>query len=53
MSNYIHIVINILELAFQSHEGVGTKDLYLTVTPEILHIFEKGEKWLILHFVGI
>ena len=23
------------------------------VTPQILHIFEKGEKWLILHFVGI
>ena len=30
--NSIHIVINVLELAFQSHEGVGTEDLYLTQT---------------------
>ena len=31
-TNSIHIVINVLELAFQSHEGVGTEDLYLTQT---------------------
>jgi hypothetical protein len=30
--NSIHIVINVLELAFQSHECVGTEDLYLTQT---------------------
>ena len=30
MSNFIHIVINGLELAFQSHEGVGTEDFYLS-----------------------
>ena len=32
MSNSIHIVINVLELAFQSHEGVGTEDYYLSQT---------------------
>ena len=26
MSNSIHIVINVLDLAFQSHEDVGTED---------------------------
>ena len=31
-TNFIHIVINVLELAFQSHEGVGTEDLYLSQT---------------------
>jgi hypothetical protein len=30
--NSIHIIINVLELAFQSYEGVGTEDLYLTQT---------------------
>ena len=30
MSNSIHIVINVLELAFQSHEGIGTEDFYLS-----------------------
>ena len=30
MSNSIHIVINGLELAFQSHESVGTEDFYLS-----------------------
>ena len=29
-TNSIHIVINILELAFQSYEGVDTEDLYLS-----------------------
>ena len=28
----INIVINVLELAFQSHEGVGTEDFYLSQT---------------------
>ena len=28
----IYILINVLELAFQSHEDVGTEDLYLTQT---------------------
>ena len=32
MSNSIYIVINGLELAFQSHEGVGTEDFYLSET---------------------
>ena len=32
MSNFIHIVINVLELAFQSHESVGTEDFYLSRT---------------------
>ena len=31
--NSIHICINVLELAFQSHEGVGTEDFYLSQTP--------------------
>ena len=30
--NSIHIVINVLELAFQSHEDVGTEDFYLSQT---------------------
>ena len=30
--NSINIVINVLELAFQSHEGVGTEDFYLSQT---------------------
>jgi len=33
MSNSIYIVINGLELAFQSHEGVGTKNLYIPRLP--------------------
>ena len=32
MSNFIHIIINGLELAFQSHEDVGTEDFYLSQT---------------------
>ena len=32
MLNFIHIVINVLELAFQSHEDVGTEDFYLSQT---------------------
>ena len=32
MSNSIHIVINVIELAFRSHEGVGTEDFYLSQT---------------------
>ena len=32
MLNSIYIVINGLELAFQSHEGVGTEDFYLSQT---------------------
>ena len=28
MSNFIHIVINVLELVFQSHKSVGTEDFY-------------------------
>ena len=31
-TNSIHIIINVLELAFQSHEGVGTEDFYLSQT---------------------
>ena len=31
-TNSIHILINVLELAFQSHEGVGTEDYYLSQT---------------------
>jgi hypothetical protein len=30
ISNSIHIIINGLELAFQSHEGVGTEDYYVS-----------------------
>ena len=31
-TNYIHIIINVLELAFRSHEGVDTEDFYLSQT---------------------
>jgi len=31
MSNFIHIVINGLELAFPSHKGVGAEDFYLSL----------------------
>ena len=31
-TNSINIVINVLELAVQSHEGVGTEDFYLSQT---------------------
>ena len=31
-TNSINIVINVLELAFQSHEGVGIEEFYLSQT---------------------
>ena len=38
MSNSIYIVINVLEVAFQSHKGVGIEDFYLR-----LHLYYPGD----------